>query len=628
MSEDLTTKKEQNVEEMEAPVGSSRRDLIQKSLLTAGVAAAAAHFGVLTGTRKAHAAESKGRSTEVRPGQLDEYYGFWSGGHSGEVRILGIPSMRELKRIPVFNRDSAYGWGMTNHSKAMLKGTQSGDTHHVHLSYNNGTYDGRYAFVNDKSQARLARLRLDYMETDAIIDLPNCQGTHGIFPSRNKLDAVYCNSEFHIPVPNDGRDLNSPEKYVAIHTCVDAATMKIRWQVMVNGNLDLCATDYHGKYSMAACYNSENGVHLDQMMAKDRDQLTVFNLARIEEAIKAGKGKPLAGSKVPMLDGRVDANGKNPYVLYIPIPKSPHGVNVDPTGRYAVCAGKLSPTVSVVDLQKVDAAFEGKIEARACVVAEPEVGVGPLHTAFDGKGNAYTSIFIDSVVTKWNIQKAIEGKNPVIQKIDVSYQIGHINGSMSETKDADGQWIIALNKFSKDRYLSVGPFHPENEQLIDIASGEMILVHDSPTHPEPHDALIVKRDLIRPKKIWDRADAKFDFERGLAKEFGVTLGETNKVFKKGKRVVVFMTSIAPAFGLNEIEVKQGDEVTVVITNLDAVEDLCHGFCLTMHDVNVGVAPQETVSVTFKASKKGVYWYYCPWFCHALHLEMRGRLLVS
>jgi nitrous-oxide reductase len=273
-------------------------------------------------------------------------------------------------------------------------------------------------------------------------------------------------------------------------------------------------------------------------------------------------------------------------------------------------------------------AFAGKITPRDCVVAEPEVGVGPLHTAFDDKGNAYTSIFIDSVVTKWNIAKAIKGENPVIQKLDVHYQVGHINASMSETKDADGKWVISLNKFSKDRFLPTGPFHPENEQLIDISGDVMVNRHDGSAHPEPHDALIVKRELIRPNKIWDPADRKFEFERKLAAKHGVNLGKENKIFREGNKVTVFMTSMAPAFGFPRIDAKVGNEVTIVITNIDMVEDLCHGFCLSHHDLNVGIAPQETVSVTFTADQKGLFWYYCPWFCHALHLEMRGRFIVT
>lgn len=617
------SQKEKTVE-VEEKSGSGRRDFLKLSALTAGTGLAASYFAGMA--QEAEAKTSMHKTPDVEPGELDDYYGFWSGGQSGEVRIVGVPSMRVLKRIPVFNRDAAYGWGQTNFSKKLLKGRNTGDTHHIHLSYDKGTYDGQYAFVNCKAHARLARIRLDYMEVDAITEVPHSQGTHGIFPSRNKLDAVYCNAEFRTPLPNDGRDLEDPKKYVSLHSCIDAKTMKVRWQIMVDGNLDLCATDYKGKYSMGTCYNSEDGVVLAEMMAKDRDWLAVFNLERIEEAIKKGKGKKFKGGDAPILDGR---GKKQPYVLYIPIPKSPHGVNIDPTGTYAVCSGKLSPTVSIIPLDKIDQAFAGKIKnPRDCVVAEPEVGVGPLHTAFDNKGNAYTSIFIDSQLTKWNIAKAVAGKNPVVQKLDVNYQVGHVNASMSETKEADGQWVVSLNKFSKDRFLPVGPFHPDNDQLIRIADGEMKLMHDSPMHPEPHDCVIVRRDIIHTRKIWDPKDAKFAGEEKLAKEFGVKLGWTNKIFRKGKRVVVFMTSVAPTFGLTEIKVKKGDEVTVVLTNVDGVEDLCHGFCLSRHDINFGVAPKETVSVTFTPQSKGLFWYYCPWFCHALHLEMRGRLIVS
>ncbi len=591
----------------------------------AGVGAVSMSILPFSSSSSANSDSDSGPKEHVGPGELDEYYGFWSGGQSGEVRIIGVPSGRELKRIPVFNWDAAYGWGTTNISKSMMNGSLSGDTHHFHLSYKNGTYDGKYGFVNDKSQARLARIRLDMLVTDKIVEIPNAQGTHGIFPSRNEINAVYCNSEFRTPLPNDGRDLEDPTKYSCLHSCIDAESMTVRWQIMVDGNLDLCATDYEGKYSMACCYNSEEGTTLAEMMAKDRDWLVVFNLERIEAAIKAGKGFKIGDSDVPVLDGRGDSE----FTLYIPVPKSPHGVNVDPTGKYAVCSGKLSPTVSVIELKKVDDAFAGKIKSpRDCVIAEPEVGLGPLHTAFDNKGNAYTSLFLDSAVTKWNIAKAIAGENPVIEKIDVNYQIGHINASMSETKDADGNWMVALCKFSKDRFLPVGPFRPENDQLFNISGDKMKLVHEAACHPEPHDALIVSRDLIRPEKIWTRGDVRFEYERNLAKKYGVTLESAAQVIEDGDHTYVFMFGVAPTFSLTKFNVKLGNTVTVVLTNMDGVEDLSHGLCITQHDINFGVSPQETASVTFKADKKGVFWYYCPWFCHALHLEMRGRMIVS
>jgi nitrous-oxide reductase len=627
-------------EKTDEVTSTGRRDFMKGGVVVgAGIAGALAlreggpsALGRFFGPRAAHAASTEGAlDAHIPPGKLDHYYGFWSGGQSGEIRIVGVPSMRELKRIPVVGRDAATGWGRDDWSRKLLGGRDSGDTHHVHLSYTDGTYDGRYVYVNDKANARLARVRCDIMEVDAITDIPNSQGTHGIFPQRHKTGLVLCNAEFRTPQPNDGRDLDDPTAYGAMHTAIDGETMEVKWQVLIEGNLDLCATDYQGKYSFATCYNSEGAVKIEGMMAAERDYLYVFNIPEIEKAVKAGKTIEVGDSSVPVVDARGE---DGPFVQRIPIPKSPHGVNIDPTGKYAVCSGKLSPTASVVDIDKLDDVFEGKIVPRDAVVAEPEVGLGPLHTAFDGRGNAYTSIFIDSVMTKWNIAKAIEAYDdesvdPIVQKLDVHYQIGHTNASLSETKEADGKWLIALCKFSKDRFLPVGPLHAENDQLVDISGEKMRLVHDGPAYPEPHDCVVLRRDMIHPAKIDPRTGPRYDYYNTLAKEDGVDLLQDTKVIPKGKgKVRVYTTSVAPVFTLTEFRVKTGDEVQIVHTNLDAVEDLSHGFCMSNHDVNMVVNPRATNSITFTAGAPGVYWYYCPWFCHALHLEMRGRMIVE
>jgi len=578
------------------------------------------------GASGAHAA------TAIAPGQLDAYYGLWSGGQSGEIRILGVPSMRELKRIPVFNRDAATGWARDDFSKALLGGRDSGDTHHVHPSYHGGTYDGRFIFVNDKANGRLARVRCDTMEVDHIVDIPFGHGTHGIFPQRHHTGLVLCNSEFQAPLPVSGTNPQDPATYTALHTAIDGETMQVKWQVLVEGNMDLCATDYEGKYSFACCYNSEKASNLEGMMAAEKDYLYVFHLANIAAAVASGTNViRLGDSPVPVVDAR-GANG--PYVLRIPVPKSPHGVNVSPDGKYAIALGKLSPTASVIEIGKIAAAFAGEIQPVACVVAEPELGLGPLHSAFDGRGNTYTSIFIDSVICKWNIEKAIAAKadpsiNPIIQKIDVHYQVGHTNASMSETKDADGKWLIALCKFSKDRFLNVGPLHPENDQLIDISGEQMELVHDGPTYPEPHDCVIVERSIINPVKMTPRDGPRFDLYNGWAREDGINMLTESRVIRKSDTSVrIYMTSRAPNFDIKEFTVKQGDSVQVIVTNQDNVEDLTHGFCMTHHDVNFVVNPQDTRSMTFVADRPGMFWYYCPWFCHALHLEMRGRMFVE
>ncbi len=641
----------QDKEELTTSVEMGRRRFVGSAALvglTAGVAACtekpatAPAPAPASAAAPAAAAAPAGAQTHLKPGELDSYYGIWSGGHTGDMRILGFPSGREIHRVPCFVPDALVGWGQTNESKAIM-GTKPdgslrytvGDTHHTHASYTDGDYDGKYAWINDKINSRVARVRLDTFTCDKITQLPNVQGFHGIFPDKrdpvdpaiNHTTRVFCGGEFSIPLPNDGSDANDPTKYRSLMTCVDAETMEVRWQVLIDGNCDLLATSFDGKLAATNQYNTEMGVHYEDMMSAERDACLFYNIGRIEQAVKDGKTRTIGDSKVPVVDGTKEANKdpKTALVAYVPVPKNPHGVNASPDGKYFICSGKLSPTTTTIELQKVLDWFDGNLDdLQKTVVAEVEVGLGPLHTAFDGRGNAYTTLFLDSQVVKWNVEAAIKfhagDKNVkyVVDRIDVHYQPGHINATHSETKSADGKWLAVGCKFSKDRFLPVGPLHPENEQVIDISGEKMVMVAEHPVRPEPHDFIIMRRDIIKPKQVYELDD--FPLAIKDAKEAGVT--------RDGNKVTVKVTSQAPAFSPREFTVKKGDVVTLILTNLDKVEDLTHGFAIPNYNVNYIVNPQETKSVTFVADKPGVFWAYCTHFCHALHLEMRSRMIVE
>jgi nitrous-oxide reductase len=621
----------------------NRRGLLGGTAVAAGLIGLGSGAAFTALMRQANAASNTGQTGEVKPGDLDEYYGFGSSGQTGEVRVLGIPSMRELVRIPVFNRDSATGWGITNESRKILtegltpatrkflethQGVyHNGDAHHPHLSFTDGTYDGRYCFINDKANCRVARIRLDIFKVDKIIEIPNASDIHGLRPQKYpRTGYVFANSEHIIPIPNDGSVLDDPKNYWSVFTAIDGDTMEVAWQVLVDGNLDNTDADYQGKYAFSTCYNPNKGVTLAEMTDHEQAWAVIFNIKRIEQAVASGDYKVVNGVKI------VDGRHGSKYTRYLPVPNSPHGANTAPDGIHVVFNGKLSPTITMIDVRRLDDLFDGKIKERDIVVAEPQLGLGPLHTAFDSKGNAYTTLFIDSQIVKWNIDKARraftgEKVDPIVQKLDVHYQPGHNHTSMGETKECDGKWLVSLNKFSKDRFINVGPLKPNNDQLIDISGEEMRIAHDGASFAEPHDLCIVHRSKVNPISIYKRDDPMWEDARKWAAKDKVKLEEAADVIRDGNKVRVYMHSNAPQYSLDKFEVNEGDEVTVFLTNMDDVENLTHGFTIVRYGIAMEISPQMTASVTFIADRPGVHWWYCQWFCHALHMEMSGRMIV-
>ncbi len=121
---------------------------------------------------------------------------------------------------------------------------QNGDLHHPHPSFTNGTYDGRYIFVNDKANCRVARIRCDIMKTDKIIEIPNVTDIHGIrlqkFPRTGYVFATANISCLFQMTARTMRRWRTGKNTQTIFTAIDGDTMQIAWQVQVDGNLDNC----------------------------------------------------------------------------------------------------------------------------------------------------------------------------------------------------------------------------------------------------------------------------------------------------------------------------------------------------------------------------------------------------
>jgi nitrous-oxide reductase len=456
----------------------------------------------------------------VAPGDKDEFYLFYSGGHSGQVYVAGLPSMRHISTIPVFAPYPATGYGFDVESKQMLGRFTWGDVHHPGLSQSNGAYDGRWLFVNDNANNRIARIDLRDFKTKQILGpIPNSSGNHGSSFVTENSEYVLVATRFSVPLPK-GRYAD-PSTYKTefngmvsgIKVDPKTGTMSVGWQILTppfNWDLGSTGKGPSSGWAFWTSYNSE--MAHEQLEANstqaERDYAAVVNWRAAEQAVKDGKAAMVDG--VPVIDP-----AKVPGVLYfLPVPKSPHGIDTDPSGRWIAASGKLQPVTSVFDFEKLKAAIDAKnfsgdvrgvpvIKPEAALEGEIPVGLGPLHTQFDGKGNAYTSLYIESAVAKWTLPPWTDAQKKnfasvITDKIPVHFNIGHLVVGGSDTKAPYGKYLVAMNKLSKGRHLSVGPSQPESSQLIDITGNKMAMLYEAYTEPEPHFAQILKADAIAP----------------------------------------------------------------------------------------------------------------------------------
>jgi nitrous-oxide reductase len=551
------------------------------------------------------------RQVYVPIGQFDKYYAFLSGGQSGNVLIYGLPSGRLLRSIPVFEPRAAYGYanipGTETYERLKATGGFWGDTHHPILSETHGDYDGRFLWINDKANNRIGRIDLSRFETAAIAKIPNINALHGIAVVSPDTKYIIGNGEFRAEIPKTKYDVSA---YGSVMAFLEPVTLQTRFEVLMPGNCDINDSSKDGRWAFTTMYDLEKGLTVEEMIRRDEDAIGAINIPAAERAVQNGEFQMIEGVKV------IDPQKTKEKILYlIPVPKNPHGCDVTPDGKYVMGSGKLSPTVTVIDISKIDKVSH----PRDAIAGQPEVGLGPLHTTFDGRGNAYTSLFIDSQIVKWNIAKAVAGDpSYVVDRMDIHYNVGHTQATLAETMHPTGEFLLSLNKLSKDMFLPVGPSMPESQELIDISGEKMKLLYAFPSEPEPHDAVFMLAKDLAPKVKQVEQPTPNAVTEGKSRIERIGPHEVN----------VYMTAIRSKFGMDSFDVQKGDTVHLTLTNIETVRDMTHGFALEDYNINVAIDPGQTKEITFIADKAGTYWYYCTWFCSALHLEMRGRMLVG
>ena len=598
----------------------------------------------------------------VAPGKYDEFYDFVSGGFSGQMSVYGIPSGRLLRVIPVFSVDPEKGYGYSEETKPMLN-TSHGfvpwdDLHHIALSETDGIQDGRWVFANGNNTPRLARVDLKTFRTAEILEIPNSAGNHSSPFITENSEYVVAGTRFSVPMDNSNGDvpINTYKqnfKGTLSFVAVEKTTgrMSINFQVLLPGvNFDLARAGKgrsHGWFFFS-CYNSERANTLLEVNAsqKDKDFILCVNWKKAEEYLKAGKGQKKPASyahniydekthsatstiekEVVMLDPK-DCPG---MVYFMPCPKSPHGCDTDPTGEYIVGSGKLAATIPVFSFTKILAAIEAKsydgdydgipvLKYESVLYGEVQKpGLGPLHTEFDGKGNAYTSFFVSSEVVKWNVKDL-----KVLDRVPTYYSVGHLSIAGGPTKKPWGKYLIAYNKITKDRYLPTGPELAQSAQLYDISGDKMKLLLDFPTIGEPHYAEMIPAALVmkNSQKIYKIEENGNPY---------VAKGDNYaRVERKGNEIHVYATSIRSHFTPDNIEgVRMGDIVYFHITNLEQDWDVPHGFAVKgANNAELLIMPGETQTLKWVPEKAGVYPFYCTDFCSALHQEMQGYIRVS
>lgn len=604
----------------------------------------------------------RAEKTYVPPGEYDDYYAFLSGGYSGQVSVWGLPSGRMFREIPVFSQDPESGWGYSEETRDMLK-TSYGfvpwdDSHHPAISKTGSDYDGRWLFINANNTPRVARIDLESFSTKEILEIPNTAGNHASTFTTANTEYIVGATRFSVPfqetldVPIASYSDNFDGALTFIDVDEETGRMGIDFQVRVppyNYDLGRAGKGPSSDWFFFTTYNTEEAHTMLEITASefDKDYIAAINWKKAQEHVENGEGELVdanyyhnymednQGFAVSNQEDEVlvlDPTELDEDIIYfLPTPKSPHGVDVNPTGEYIVAGGKLATVIPVHSFENMKDAIENErfeervrgipvLEYDAVIAGEVEdPGLGPLHTEFDGEGNAYTSVYISSEIVKFSLDDF-----EVKDRIDAYYSIGHLMITGGDTKNPEKEYMMGLTKTARDRYLPTGTKQNHPAQLYDISGDEMELLSDFPTIGEPHYAQAIRAEEIEPniQKIYDLDDNEHPH--------ATTRDRDARVERDGDTVRVYMTNIRSHFNPDNIEgIEVGDVVYFHLTNLEQDWDVDHGFAIKgSNNSEVLIAPGQTKTIKWEPERTGIFPFYCTAFCSALHQEMQGYVRVS
>jgi nitrous-oxide reductase len=634
---------------------------LNAALATLAVAGMGVAFAGCAGETGVIAAGDAAERVYVAPGEHDEFYAFFSGGYSGQISVWGLPSARLFRVIPVFSQDPETGYGYSEETKGMLQ-TSYGfipwdDSHHPVLSRTNGVADGRWIFINGNNTPRIARIDLTKFETVEILELPNTGGNHASSFVTENTEYVFGATRFSIPVEQDldvsidSYRENFDGALTFIQVDQESGEMELDFQIQVppyHYDLARSGMGASGDWVFFTSYNTEQAHTLLEIEASrnDKDFILAVNWRRAAEIAANGAGRdvpgtyfhnrydPAAGTALSEeLQGvrLLQPSELEGAMYFLPTPKSPHGVDIDPTGEFIVAGGKLATVIPVHSFSRMQQAIaDGAIvetifgipvlDYDATIVGEVQnPGLGPLHTEFDGRGFAYTSVYISSEIVKWSLETF-----EVVDRIDAYYSIGHLMLTHGDTRDPQPQYLVGLTKTARDRFLPVGPKQNHPAQLYDVSGDRMVLLKDFPTIGEPHYAQSIRADLIagNSRRIYELSENQHPHVTRRP-------GEA-RVERDGNVVRVYMTSIRSHFTPDNIEgIEVGDTVYFHVTNLEQDWDVTHGIAIKgATNAEIILVPGQTKTLQWVPTRTGIYPFYCTAFCSALHQEMQGYVRVS